>query len=262
MVPRLLARAPVRLLVELVAIVGLVVALHLLTRSSLLLAALTVVLAPAAYCGLVRLIERRPVFELALAGAPGELGVGLLLGAVVFCVTIGLIAALGGYSVAGVRDAAALLQPIPLALSSGVGEEILLRGVVFRQLEEWVGRWAALAISAALFGVMHLGNAHATLWAALAIALEAGVLLAAAYMTTRRLWLPIGMHIAWNWTQAAVFGAPVSGVKMSGYLRGDLHGPDWLTGGAFGPEASVVAVVVCSAVSVALLARARRPVSS
>jgi hypothetical protein len=70
------------------------------------------------------------------------------------------------------------------------------------------------------------------------------------------------MHAAWNFTQGGVFGAAVSGDKpedqLPGLLQPRITGPDWLTGGAFGPEASVVTVVVCTAVGLALLALAIR----
>jgi hypothetical protein len=108
-----------------------------------------------------------------------------------------------------------------------------------------------------LFGLMHLPNPAATVLSAAAIALEAGVMLAAAYMVTRRIWLAIGIHIAWNFTQGGIFGLPTSGVQSSGFLEGHVRGSSLLTGGAFGPEASIVAVVVCLAAGVYLLRLAR-----
>jgi hypothetical protein len=70
-------------------------------------------------------------------------------------------------------------------------------------------------------------------------------MLAAAYMRTRRLWFPMGVHAAWNFTQGGIFGVAVSGTTSNGLLQGELHGPAWLTGGEFGAEASAVAVIVC-----------------
>ncbi len=134
-----------------------------------------------------------------------------------------------------------------------------MRGVVFRILEQWLGSWIALSISAALFGLLHLLNPGVSLLNAGAVMLEAGVLLAAAYMLTRRLWLCIGIHFAWNFTQGGVFSAAVSGGATTGLLQAKLVGPVWLTGGAFGAEASVIAVLVClTAGSVLLLAAHRR----
>jgi hypothetical protein len=140
---------------------------------------------------------------------------------------------------------------------SGVFEEILFRGVLFRIMEEGLGTWLALLISALIFGLLHLMNPNATLIAGVAIALEAGVLLAAAYASTRRLWLPIGLHFAWNFTQGGVFGVAVSGVNFKGLLQSTLTGPELFSGGEFGAEASIVAIVVGIAAGIYFLWRAR-----
>jgi membrane protease YdiL (CAAX protease family) len=261
---RILATAPARLAIELAALIAveLLVALALKPLPAAMRPAAGVLVGVpalvAAYGLLVRTLERRPVTELAPGGALRELGVGLLLGAALFSLTIGVIALAGGYVVTEVGSPLALVPPLTMAVASGVTEEILARGVVFRLLEEWLGTWMALAISAALFGLAHVANPHATPASAAAIAAEAGVLLATAYMLTRRLWLAIGLHAAWNWTQGAVFGVAVSGVQIRGWLHGELRGPDWLSGGAFGAEASLVAVAVGCGAAVVLLVRSIR----
>jgi membrane protease YdiL (CAAX protease family) len=187
-----------------------------------------------------------------------ELGWGLLVGAGLFSTTIGLIAALGGYSIDGVEPVSVLAAPAAMGIVSGITEEIVTRGVLFRILEEWLGTWAALVISSAFFGIAHIGNPHATVWSALAIAAEAGTMLAAAYMVTRRLWLAIGIHAAWNFTQGGIFGVAVSGAAMKGLFRSTMHGPSWLSGGEFGAEASALAVLVCGTAATLLLLRAQR----
>jgi membrane protease YdiL (CAAX protease family) len=136
---------------------------------------------------------------------------------------------------------------------AGVTEELLIRAVAFRILEGWLGSWLALSASAVLFGLMHLPNPQATVLSSVAIALEGGVMLAAAYMVTRRVWLAIGIHVAWNFTQSGIFGVTTSGVDSTGYLEGHLQGPSVLSGGAFGPEASIVAVAVCLAAGLYLV---------
>lgn len=205
------------------------------------------------YYGFVRVVERRPVIELFSRGWPVELLAGLGLGAALFGLVIGVLDLLGHYSVAAVNGAAFLLPVLTLSIMAGVTEELLVRAVVFRLLEGWLGSWLALAFSALLFGALHLANANATWLSSAALALEAGVLLAAAFMATRRVWLAIGVHIAWNFTQSGIFGVATSGVDRAGYLDGRLQGPAALTGGAFGPEASVVAVAVCLAAGLLLL---------
>lgn len=216
---------------------------------ALLLAAVVL----GAYGAYVRVGERRAVTELSGTHAVRELGIGLVFGALLLSVTIGILAALGVYQITGNNGWQFMLAAVPGAVLSGVLEEVVIRGVIFRILEQWLGSWIALGISAAIFGLLHLLNPGATLLNAAAISIEAGVLLAAAYMLTRRLWLCIGIHIAWNFTQGGVFSVAVSGGSSKGLLQAKMVGADWLTGGSFGAEASVVALVVCAAAGVALL---------
>jgi uncharacterized protein len=173
------------------------------------------------------------------------LTVGLAIGTALFATTVGVIWMLGDYSIVAIGSPMAMWAPLGLAVVSAVPEEILFRGVVFRIADEGIGSVGALALSSALFGAAHLANPHATILSSVAIALEAGVLLGAAFMCTRRLWLPIGLHAAWNFTQAGVFGLPVSGRPVDGLLTSHVAGPAWVSGGAFGVEASLPAAIVC-----------------
>ncbi len=204
----------------------------------------------------VRVVEWRPARELSIKGAPLELGAGAFVGAGLFTLTIVSIWAAGCYEVTGVAGARAAAPALSLALGSGVAEEILIRGVIFRITEEGLGTWLAIVISSLLFGLAHAANPHASLVSGLAVALEAGVLLAAAFVLTRRLWLPIGLHFAWNFVQGGVFGVAVSGHAIGGLLKGRLSGPALLSGGPFGAEASVFAVAYCLAAGVFLLYQA------
>jgi hypothetical protein len=212
----------------------------------------------AAYCAYVRLIEKRAVAEFSRAGAAREFGFGLLLGALLFCVTIGFLAAIGVYQVTGKNSWTLMFATVPGFILGAVLEEVIARGIIFRILEESLGSWIALAISAAIFGLLHLLNAGATLLNAGAISIEAGILLAAAFMVTRRLWFCIGIHFAWNFTQGGIFSGAVSGGQQKGLLRAKMVGAEWITGGAFGVEASVVALVVCTAAGMLLLIAAKR----
>ncbi|NQX94754.1 MAG: CPBP family intramembrane metalloprotease, partial [Erythrobacter sp.] len=136
---------------------------------------------------------------------------------------------------------------------AGFVEEVLFRGIIFRWVEELAGSWAALAVSALLFGFAHAGNENATLFSSVAIAIEAGVLLGAAYMLTRSLWLAVGIHAGWNLTQGLVFDVAVSGFEVNGVVEAQMSGPDWLSGGAFGLEASVIALVVATSAGLVML---------
>ncbi|OQW80101.1 MAG: abortive infection protein [Proteobacteria bacterium ST_bin14] len=211
-----------------------------------------------AYIGFGRLVEHRQLSDVSLKGALVELLAGLAIGALLFSLVVAVIALLGGYQVVGTRPASVLYPIIGLSIVSGVTEEIMLRGLFFRIIENWLGSWVALALSAALFGALHLGNPNATLVAGGAIAIEAGVMLAAIYMVTRRLWAAIGLHAAWNFTQGGVFGIPVSGFDVQGLLVPRITGPELLTGGDFGAEASLPAMLICTAFGIALLVIAAR----
>ncbi|WP_206239451.1 CPBP family intramembrane glutamic endopeptidase [Novosphingobium terrae] len=206
-----------------------------------------------------RWVERCADIELPLARALPEWLAGLAFGILLFSVMTGVVALLGGLTVTGVGGFGQLAPMLSMAAISGVGEELLFRGVILRQLEKMVGTWGGLALTSAFFGLAHLGNAGATWFAALAIALEAGLLLGAAYLLTRRLWLAIGIHSGWNFTQGWIFSVPVSGGKApEGLLLTQRHGPEWLTGGAFGLEASAVAMVVATFAGVVLMRRVIR----
>jgi len=210
------------------------------------------------YAAFARLVERRQPAELAGPGAGRELGAGLAIGLALFSTVIGVLWLMGFYTVTGRHPAEVMGPVLAASIMAGLTEELLIRGLAFRILEAWLGSWLALALTALLFGALHLPNPGATLTSAAAIALEAGVMLAAAYMLTRRLWLAIGIHAGWNFTQTGLYGVATSGRAGTGLLKGELSGPDWLSGGGFGPEASVVAVVVCVAMGLALLALAHR----
>jgi hypothetical protein len=167
---------------------------------------------------------------------------------------------LGIYRAEGLGPWQVLLVGLAGPLATGVFEELLFRGGVFRVTERWCGSWVALVVSSLVFGFVHLENDAATMQGILSISLWAGVLLAATYMLTRRLWLGIGLHAAWNYTQGSVYSGIVSGneAPSAGLIRSSMQGSDWLTGGGFGVEASLVAVVVCTGAGVAMLVAAVR----
>lgn len=182
---------------------------------------------------------------------------GFVQGALVFSAIVGVAALLGTYQAVELSAAEDWL-PILLGagLMAGITEEILLRGIVFRWLEELGGSWVALALSALLFGFLHAGNPNATLISSLAIALAAGVLLGGAYMLTRNLWLAIGLHAGWNVTQGLVWDVPISGFALDGWVDSRLVGDPVLSGGSFGLEASVITMVIATAYGVWLIVRA------
>jgi uncharacterized protein len=202
-------------------------------------------------------IERRNPTELAARRLLPEASLGLVIGLALFSAVMAVLWAAGAYRPSGWLGKTHLASGLVLALLSGVLEEVIFRGFLFRLFSTILGTWGSLSLTAALFGLLHAKNPSATVGSTLAITLEAGILLGAAYAATKRLWLPIGLHIGWNFCEGSVFGMTLSGHEMEpGLIGGTLQGTPLLTGGAFGPEASLVAVLLCFAVAVVFLWRA------
>ena len=212
-----------------------------------------------AYLLLVRFVERRAVTELAPRKLLPDGALGTLAGLLLFSAVVGALYLLGSYHVTGTNpDAPWVPALLMVGLGAGIGEEIICRGVLFRIVEEGLGSWWALVISALFFGAAHIANPGATLWSSAAIAIEAGLLLGMIYHVTRSLSLCMGLHAAWNFAQGTIYGIPVSGTAADGWLVSTRSGPDWLSGGVFGAEASVIALSVSLLCSLALLAVALR----
>lgn len=211
----------------------------------------------AVWCNLT---ERRPVLELPMNRLWKDLGLGLLLGVVIFGIVVGLMALADCYRISEIHfNPLGQAEWFLMFLMVAVFEEIIFRGVLFRLIDDRWNTFVALFVSAVLFGVMHLPNPGATLWSTAAIAIEAGLLLGAAYKFKGTLWLPIAIHWAWNYTQGNILGFAVSGEPIQEKLFSPIiTGPDWITGGAFGAEASVPAVAVGLLLTVILLYKCKR----
>lgn len=212
-----------------------------------------------AYVFLVRVVEQRAVTEMAPRKWIPDSLAGIFAGLLLFSAVVGVLWLLGSYQVVGTNPNAAWLPALLIVgLGAGIGEEILFRGALFRIVEEGLGTWWALVISGLFFGLVHYGNPGGTLWSSITIAIEAGLLFGLVYHVSRSLPLCMGLHAAWNFAQGTIYGIPVSGTDADGWLVSTRSGPEWLSGGIFGAEASVVAVVLCTACSMALLIVAKR----
>jgi membrane protease YdiL (CAAX protease family) len=234
-------------------------AVHWSAPLTLLLGFATAVLTLLVYTWIVRRTEKRVPVEVERRGAGGALGRGMLIGFGLFTVVIANIGLLGDYRVDGWGSLSGAIALLGFMAAAAVTEEVLFRGVLFRSVEGWLGTWWALALTGVLFGASHLLNPHASLWGAVAIAIEAGGMLAAAYAATRTLWLPIGLHFAWNFAEGGLFGTDVSGTDQpQGLLHGVMSGSDWITGGDFGPEGSLYSVLAGIIVTTVFLIVARR----
>lgn len=200
---------------------------------------------------MTRVFEQKPLGVVGLAFHPywgKELCVGL---------------GIGGIMIVSVGGAEALLalaryarNPLParveLAYGSGMflvllisatNEELVFRGYPFQKLVESLGPPGAVAVSSACFGLAHLGNSHHT-WISTVNTMLVGVPLSIAYLRTRSLWMPVGIHFAWNYVQGFVFGLPVSGFTFpTTLLNARVHGGEWLTGSAYGPEGGLLCTI-------------------
>jgi membrane protease YdiL (CAAX protease family) len=145
------------------------------------------------------------------------------------------------------RSALRLAAVLVVLIFGALAEEMMFRGYPFQRLEEGIGPAGAIGVFSLLFAAVHLSNPGARALG-LANTVLIGIVLAIAYLRTRALWLPWGLHFGWNAALGLMLGLPVSGLRnFNVLLRTTATGPQWLTGGSYGLEASapgVVAIVV------------------
>ncbi|WP_168077728.1 type II CAAX endopeptidase family protein [Caulobacter sp. SSI4214] len=209
----------------------------------------------AVYAGAVRLAEGRWPPELKLSDAPLDLLVGGAVGALIMALVIAALCLIGVYRISGPHGGSPW-QMLNIAIQSGMMEELVFRAILMRLLMRAFGVWPALIAQAALFGAAHLANPGATVVSSVAIMIEAGFLLAAFYLLSNRLWMSVGLHAAWNFTQGWLWGASVSGTPRTPSLfisEPKPGAPEFLSGGAFGPEASLPCMIVGTLVAALVL---------
>ena len=205
----------------------------------------------AATAVVMRIFFQQPVLAVGLHWNPTaarNLGAGLLLGIVSGALVTLLPVAFGTSHWEPTREGASadsLLVFLVLILFSAIGEEVLFRGVPLQRLHETFGPVPAVVLTSLVFGWAHSGNLSVT-WIALVNTVLWGVVFACAWIKSRDLWLPIGLHTGWNWT------LPLLGVELSGFTL-DVSGyhlvgsdPLW-DGGAYGPEAGLFTTILVPA---------------
>ncbi|MBX3729485.1 MAG: CPBP family intramembrane metalloprotease [Candidatus Sumerlaeia bacterium] len=176
-----------------------------------------------------------------------QLAAGFGAGAGLMGAVVGIMAWKGWYRAEWTIDSSTLVGVVlvlAMMLAVAAYEEILFRGIGQRILEDGIGTAPALVVTAAAFGLIHIMNPNSSPRAAASIAGTAGLLIGLAYVVTRQLWVPIGLHWAWNFFQGSVFGIPISGMEVPSLAAARVRGPEAWTGGAFGPEAGLLAAVV------------------
>jgi len=206
------------------------------------------------YIYFFRKYEKREIKEFSSKGIAKYLLSGTMTGVVLQSLTMLVIVLNGGFEIVSVNPISNVIIPFTIAFTVAVFEEILIRGIIFRIIEEKLGSNISLLISAIIFGALHLLNPNSTLISGLCVGIEAGLLLGAAYIYTRNLWFPIAIHFAWNFMQSGIFGAITSGnEKTSSLLTTKLTGNSFITGGEFGPEGTIQALIFCVLASIVLL---------
>jgi membrane protease YdiL (CAAX protease family) len=198
--------------------------------------------------------EKRNIKEFSVKAITKSIIIGTLIGAVLQGLTMLVIVLTGGFEIVSVNAVSNMITPFAIAFSIAIFEEILIRGIIFRIMEEKLGSYISLLISAIIFGALHLANPNSTVVSALCVGMEAGILLGVAYIYTRNLWFPIAIHFAWNFVQSGIFGAITSGnEKNSSLLTTKISGISIITGGEFGPEGTMQAIAFCFLASFILL---------
>jgi len=203
----------------------------------------------AAFKLLTAVFERRPLGSVGLAFHGRwwrELGHGVAIGAVMISIVAGLewAGGLAQFSFAPQPLLRAAGLTFLLLLLAAINEEATFRGYPFQRLVESITPVGAIGVTSALFGLMHLGNPHHT-WFSTANTMLVGIPLAVAYLRTRSLWMPIGIHFIWNFLMGFLLGLPVSGLTFPvSVITARVRGAAWLTGAEYGPEGGGLATVV------------------
>ena len=198
------------------------------------------------YRWLVKSYEERKIGELSMQKSLKDTGIGFLWGMLMMAAVIGIFALCGWYKIIGCSfNVAFVYRYLMTYFVVAVGEEIVFRGIMFRLLDSQFNVWVALLISAVVFGIAHIINPNATVVSTIGISLASGVLFGLLFKYYRTLWVPIGIHWSWNYVQGTVTGSPVSGmVPDYSILNSVTSGPELLTGGPFGPEASIILMIL------------------
>jgi len=201
---------------------------------------------------MTRMFEGKPLGMVGLAFHPAwgkELCTGLGIGTIMM-VSVGAAEGLLAFSRFARSPLAAWSEiaygggTFLILFLSATTEELVFRGYPFQKLVESLGAAGAVALASICFGLMHLGNPDHTLFSTLNTMLV-GVALSIAYLRTRALWLPVGIHFAWNYMQGFVFGLPISGFRLpASVLTPHVHGGAWLTGSDYGPEGGLLCTIV------------------
>lgn len=227
----------------------------------------TAVLAPATILAtaiMARFVDHRSLADSGLTarGLAIETGIGIGLGFALISLIVSILGAVGSYHVLSRQPDFQYGPIIIFYLGIAISEEVIFRGYILQAIESRWGTGVALVVTCAVFGCEHIGNvepesiAH-MIKVVIFLGFGAGGLFASAYLMTRRLWLPIGLHWAWNFFLGAFYGLPVSGSMLTdSYIQASVTGGRYITGEKFGPECSVITLALAWGMAIAMMVRA------
>lgn len=237
------------LLSQVVPIVG-TFSNHLIGKTLFLFLGSFVVL--GLYALYVKVFEKRMPYELKLSNTLPNLILGITIGGLFIVCVVSILALFGVYRIDAISiDWTGIVLNCAMLSIVAVSEEIIFRGILFRMIDERFSTMFAFIISSLLFGIIHLTTVD--FLTAMAISVEAGFMLAAAYKLRNNLWVPIGIHWAWNFFLGPIFGVGVSGISQDAcVIIPKITGPYILTGGDNGFEGSIVTFVLGLAIGIIL----------
>jgi len=188
-------------------------------------------------------IEKRPAFELDSNKWYKEFAQGIGIGGGLAILIALFLIAFGFYKIESLNSPYVLFSRI---FRYGIGtfvEELLFTIIIFRLIEEFAGTIVSMIAVSLLFGFMHLSNDNATVMSSIYIA-AGHIIVLAPFILTRRIWMVWAVHFGWNYFQTAVFGMNNSGMAHKGFINPIINGPEWITGGSFGVEASYITIAL------------------
>jgi uncharacterized protein len=217
---------------------------------------LSLVCAVAATLFMTTIVERKPISTFGISlhkGWARDFLVGIIIAAAMLVITVIASMALGTIDIqrGSGATAAAILTTAALLIQAAAFEEVVFRGYPMQVLMRGIGVWPAALLMSALFGLVHANNPNASAVGIINTVL-AGILLSAAFLKTRSLWFPYGIHLAWNAGIGMVLGFSLSGLNIASLWTTTVTGPDLLVGGGYGPEGGIVGTIAFAA-GIALL---------
>jgi uncharacterized protein len=211
------------------------------------------------YILLFRFYEKRNISELSSSSFIKNSLIGFTTGLLLQFLFVFVLYLMGYYRILSIHPASDMLPALFPALTAGFVAEIIIRGIIFRILEEKYGTVITICFMILLFAVLHAGGKNSNILTMVATVAQAGFMVSASYVYCRNLWLPIFLHFAWDFAEPGIFGAINPGNRVDKSLfSSELTGPHFLTGGQSGPQNSLQAAVFCLLTGLVFLWLAKR----